>query len=113
MVSLLIAATLSVKLLSPMCMAPCEFFIDVKTVSDPGNRVVVIVLDGENYYRSTELIVAPTERDGKLVYPPQTVRIRFPSVPAGSYELLATLKRNDSEKAVVRLTAQVVGGMKQ
>lgn len=111
MISLLIAASaLTLKLLTPICLAPCEMFVDVRVVSDEANRKVTLVVDnGADFYRSSELNVAPTERDGKLVYPPQVVRIRYPSLPPGEYVVKATLIRNDGVGGVVWVNAVVKG----
>ena len=66
---------------SPMqSFAPANLYIRVSIEPHADNRVVTVVAESEDYYRSSD--VALEGEDG-----PRTVTVQFRSVPEGQYEI--------------------------
>jgi hypothetical protein len=67
------------------------------------NRVLMWEVDGPNYYRSSSI-----ELDGAAS--PRSYFFMVKDLPAGEFDVRATVKRNDSSVAMDRSTIKVVGG---
>ncbi|MEO5741589.1 MAG: hypothetical protein ABIS29_13445 [Vicinamibacterales bacterium] len=67
------------------------------------NRSLVWEVDGPNYYRSSSMTL-----DGAAAARSYFFMVK--ELPAGDFEVRATVKRNDSSSAVDRSTIKVVGG---
>jgi hypothetical protein len=67
------------------------------------NRVLVWEVDGPNYYRSSSISL-----DGAAS--PRSYFFMVRELPAGEFDVRATVKRNDSTTAVDRSSIKVVGG---
>jgi hypothetical protein len=67
------------------------------------NRMLVWEVDGPNYYRSSSIAL-----DG--VAAPRSYFFMMKELPAGDFDVRATVKRNDSSAAVDWSTLKVVGG---
>ena len=67
------------------------------------NRTLVWEVDGPNYYRSSSIAL-----DGAAS--PRSYFFMVRELPAGEFDVRATVKRNDSSTAVDRSSIKVVGG---
>jgi hypothetical protein len=67
------------------------------------NRTLVWEVDGPNYYRSSSISL-----DGAAS--PRSYFFMVRELPAGEFDVRATVKRNDSTTAVDRSSIKVVGG---
>jgi len=67
------------------------------------NRVLVWEVDGPNYYRSSSITL-----DGAAAA--RSYFFMMKELPAGEFDVRATVKRNDSTVAVDRSTLTVIGG---
>ncbi len=67
------------------------------------NRALIWEVDGPNYYRSSAM-----ELDGAAS--PRSYFFIVRDLPAGSFEIRATVRRNDNSEAVDRSLIRVVGG---
>jgi hypothetical protein len=67
------------------------------------NRILVWEVDGPNYYRSSSIML-----DGAAAARSYFFTVR--DLPAGEFDVRATVKRNDSSAAVDRSTITVIGG---
>lgn len=67
------------------------------------NRVLIWEVDGPNYYRSSSISL-----DGAAAARSYFFIVK--DLPAGEFDVRATVKRNDSSAAMDRSTIKVVGG---
>ena len=67
------------------------------------NRTLVWEVDGPNYYRSSSITL-----DGAAS--PRSYFFMVKELPAGEFDVRATVKRNDSSTAMDRSSIKVVGG---
>ena len=63
---------------------PATLALDVMVEKHAANRAVQIVIDSEEYYRSSLV-----QLDGD--YAPRVISTQYPALPAGSYEVQAVL----------------------
>jgi hypothetical protein len=70
---------------------------------DDKNRMLTWEVDGPNYYRSSSI-----ELEGASS--PRSYFFVVKDLPAGDFDVRATVKRNDSSAVVDRSTIKVVGG---
>jgi hypothetical protein len=67
------------------------------------NRMLVWEVDGPNYYRSSSIAL-----DGAAA--PRSYLFMVKDLPAGEFDVRATVKRNDRSAAMDRSTIKVIGG---
>jgi hypothetical protein len=67
------------------------------------NRALVWEVDGPNYYRSSSITL-----DGAAAARSYFFMVK--DLPAGEFDVRATVKRNDSSAAMDRSTIKVIGG---
>ena len=67
------------------------------------NRVLVWEVDGPNYYRSSSMTL-----DGAAAARSYFFMVK--DLPAGEFDVRATVKRNDSSAAMDRSAIKVIGG---
>ena len=67
------------------------------------NRGLIWEVDGPNYYRSSTM-----ELDGAAS--PRSYFFTVRDLPAGAFEVRATVRRNDNSEVVDRSSIRVVGG---
>ncbi len=77
--------------------------LKVLVARDEKNRSLKWEVDGPNYYRSSSM-----ELDGASAARSYFFVVR--DLPAGEFEVRATIRRNDSTQAVDRSRIRVVGG---
>jgi hypothetical protein len=70
---------------------------------DQKNRALIWEVDGPSFYRSSTI-----ELDGASS--PRSYLFMVRELPAGEFEVRATVRRNDSSVAIDRGTIRVVGG---
>ena len=70
---------------------------------DEKNRSLVWEVDGPNYYRSSSILL-----DGAAS--PRSYVFVVKDLPAGEFDVRATVNRNDSSAAMDRSSIRVVGG---
>ena len=75
----------------------------VLVARDEKNRSLMWEVDGPNYYRSSSM-----ELDGAAAARSYFFVVR--DLPAGEFEVRATIKRNDRTQAMDRSSIRVVGG---
>jgi hypothetical protein len=67
------------------------------------NRALVWEVDGPNYYRSSSITLEGAAS-------PRSYFFMVKDLPAGEFDVRATVKRSDSSAAMDRSTLRVVGG---
>ena len=77
--------------------------LKVLVARDEKNRSLEWVIDGPNYYRSSSI-----ELDGAAA--PRSYFFLIRELPAGEFEIRATVTRNDQSKVSDRSAIRVVGG---
>ena len=77
--------------------------VKVLVARDDKNRSLVWEVDGPSYYRSSEL-----QLNGAAS--PRSFLFVMRELPAGEFEVRATVKRNDRTAATDRSTIRVMGG---
>jgi hypothetical protein len=77
--------------------------LKVLVARDEKNRSLEWEIDGPNYYRSSSV-----EMDGAAS--PRSYFFLMRELPAGQFEIRATVKRNDQTKVMDRSSIRVVGG---
>jgi hypothetical protein len=93
----------SVRVNPTVSVAPTVLAIRVRVVPQPENRALEIVVDSENFYRSSRV-----ELDGDRA--PIVNTLRIGSVPAGEYEVTATVIGSDGKRgSMARAQAEVMG----
>jgi hypothetical protein len=84
--------------------APSDLMVRVHVAPDAANRALVIVADGDNYYRSSVIQI-----DGESG--PRMMMLELRSVPGGDYEIRAAVVDGAGhELGSVRKQAVVLGG---
>lgn len=82
--------------------APADVTVRAVVEADPDNRAVEVVAESADFYRSSEM---PLDGDRA----PRTTTIQFRSLPAGNYEVRATLRgANGETRTVVRRVIDVL-----
>ncbi len=93
---------MSMKVSPRQALAPVNLRVTVRVESNADNRVLTIVADSPEFYRSSQI---PLEGDRA----PKTFTIEYPNVPGGQYEVTSVLFNSmGRERATVRETAHVV-----
>jgi hypothetical protein len=83
-------------------LAPVNLRVSVRIEPNADNRVLVIVADSPEFYRSSSI-----QLEGDQA--PRTVNIQYPNVPSGEYEITGVLVNSlGHERAAVRQMANVV-----
>ena len=77
--------------------------VKVLVARDEKNRMLTWEVDGPNYFRSSS-----QELQGAAA--PRTYVFMMRELPAGEFEVRATVKRNDRTQITDRSTIRVVGG---
>ena len=88
--------------LSPAhAFAPATVRIRARIEPNADNRVLTIVADGPNFYRSSDVPL-----DGEEA--PRTVELWFKDVPAGDYEVSANLTTTSDRQRVTARSSMTV-----
>jgi hypothetical protein len=96
---------LALRITPTMASEPADMRITATIEPNSDNRVIEVVADSDEYYRSSEITL-----EGENA--PRTNIFQFRSLPAGSYEVRATLiSASGKLLAVARRHAEVVGGL--
>ena len=83
-------------------LAPVNLRVSVRIEPNADNRVLVIVADSPEFYRSSSI-----QLEGDQA--PRTFNIQYPNVPSGQYEITSVLVNSlGRERATVRQVANVV-----
>src|SRR6185436_17526985 len=83
--------------------APADLVIRTSIEPDEHNRAIAIVADSESFYRSSSI-----QLEGDRA--PKTTTVTFHSVPAGAYDITASLIGPDGHStALAHTTVMVVG----
>ena len=91
--------------LSPVhAFAPATVRIRARIEPNVENRLLTIVADGPNFYRSSEM-----QLDGEEA--PKTVELWFREVPAGDYEVSAILTTTSDRRRVTARSSMTVLSM--
>ena len=89
---------LATRMWPTFAIAPGALRVRATIETNPGNRAIRIVADSPGFYRSSEIPL-----DGENA--PRTTVVDFDSLPAGTYEVTATLiDAHDRLTAVQRFT---------
>ena len=82
--------------------APATVRIRARVEPSAENRLLAIIADGEDYYRSSEI-----QLEGDQA--PPTTELQFPSLPGGNYEITAVLIDSAGhQRAIARRSARVL-----
>ena len=93
----------SVRVNPSVAVAPTALAIRVNVVPQAGNRALEIVVDSDDFYRSSRV-----QLDGDLG--PVVNTMQIDSVPAGDYEVTATVIGADGKRGTMaRAHAEVMG----
>jgi hypothetical protein len=93
----------SVRVNPSVAVAPTALAISVSVAPQPGNRALEIVVDSGDFYRSSRVQLEGDR--GPVV---NTMKVA--GVPAGEYEVTATVIGNDGRRGVTaRAHAEVMG----
>jgi hypothetical protein len=93
----------SIRVNPTVSVAPTVLAIRVSVVPQPENRALEIVVDSEDFYRSSRV-----ELDGDRA--PIVNTLHIGSVPAGDYEVTATVIGSDGKRgSKARAYAEVMG----
>jgi hypothetical protein len=93
---------MSMKVSPRQALAPVNLRVSVRVEPNAENRVLTIVADSPQFYRSSQI---PLEGDRA----PKTFTIEYPNVPGGQYEVTSVLFNSiGRERATIRETAHVV-----
>ena len=83
-------------------LAPATVRIRARVEPSAANRLLAIVADGDEFYRSSEI-----QLEGDQA--PATVELQFSNLPGGNYEFSAELIDNTGhQRAIARRSARVV-----
>lgn len=83
-------------------LAPVNLRVRVRIEPNADNRVLRIVADSPEFYRSSQI-----QLDGDSA--PKTFSLEYPNVPGGNYEITSVLVNSmGRERAMVHQTAHVV-----
>ena len=93
---------MSMKVSPRQALAPVNLRVSVRVEPNADNRVLTIVADSEEFYRSSQI---PLEGDRA----PKTFTIEYPNVPGGQYQVTSVLFNGmGRERATISETAHVV-----
>ena len=93
---------MSMKVSPRQALAPVNLRVSVRVEPNAENRVLTIVADSPQFYRSSQI---PLEGDRA----PRTFTIEYPNVPGGQYDVTSVLFNSiGRERATIRETAHVV-----
>jgi hypothetical protein len=93
---------MSMKVSPRQALAPVNLRVSVRIEPDAENRVLTIVADSPQFYRSSQIAL-----EGDRA--PKTFTIEYPNVPGGQYEVTSVLFNSTGrERATIRQTAHVV-----
>jgi hypothetical protein len=93
---------LSMNVSPRQALAPVNLRVSVRIEPNADNRVLMIVADSPEFYRSSQI-----QLEGDRA--PKTFRIEYPNVPGGEYQITSVLVNSmGRERATVRQTANVV-----
>ncbi len=84
-------ARLSMKVSPAVAFAPANLTMRATVVPDSKNRMLQIIAESDDYYRSSEI-----QLDGDRA--PRTTLVYFKSVPGGVYQVSALLKGERGEE---------------
>jgi hypothetical protein len=95
-------AALKLEVTPTQAFAPATVRISARIDPNEDNRLLAIAADAEEFYRSSEIQLNGAEA-------PKTIELRFPSLPAGDYEIAAALIDSSGHpRAIVRQTARIL-----
>jgi hypothetical protein len=93
---------MSMRVSPRQALAPVNLRVSVRIEPNADNRVLTIVADSPEFYRSSQI-----QLEGDRA--PKTVTIEYPNVPGGEYEVTSVLVNNmGRERATIHQTARVV-----
>jgi hypothetical protein len=93
---------MSMRVSPRQALAPVNLRVSVRIEPNADNRVLTIVADSPEFYRSSQI-----QLEGELA--PKTFTIEYPNVPGGTYEVTSVLVNSmGRERATVRQSAHVV-----
>jgi hypothetical protein len=95
--------SVAIRVSPAVAFAPADLVIRTRTAPDAHNRALAIVADSDSFYRSSSI-----QLDGDRA--PLTTTVTFHSVPAGEYNITASLIGSDGHAtALAHTTVMVVG----
>lgn len=100
MLHLILATLVSVSVSPAVCFDPCTLTVTLRVEPSRDNEKVVLEIgeEGIEPYRKTDLNYTPwCNEKSECRYSPKTVQIRYPGVPAGNYNVTATLYKHDAK----------------
>jgi hypothetical protein len=93
---------MSMRVSPRQALAPVNLRVSVRVEPNADNRVLTIVADSPEFYRSSQI---PLEGNRAA----KTFTIEYPNVPGGQYEVTSVLFNSmGRERATIRETAHVV-----
>jgi hypothetical protein len=92
---------LTVSVSPALSQAPSTVRIQVRVDPRPENRILAVVADSGDYYRSSTI-----ELDAE--HSPPTVVISYPNLPGGDYEVVCVLIDNAGHKKIARANVKVI-----
>ena len=92
MLHLLLAALIALAVRPGVCQAPCDIRLTLRVEQERDNAYVLLEIKGTNYSRTSYIDYS----NGG----PRTTEIWYKSLPAGEYEILATLHKHDGKSWV-------------
>jgi hypothetical protein len=94
--------SVSVQVNPTVSVAPASLAIRVRVAPEANNRVLEIVVDSKDFYRSSRV-----ELDGE--HAPSVNTLKLVSVPAGNYEVTAAVVGTDGPpKGLARVRVEVL-----
>jgi len=95
--------SVAIRVSPAIAFAPADLVIRTRIEPDEHNRAIAIVADSDSFYRSSSI-----QLDGDRA--PKTTTVTFHSVPAGEYDITASLIGPDGHStALAHTTVMVVG----
>ena len=93
---------MKMKVSPQQALAPVNLRVSVRIEPNADNRVLMIVADGDDFYRSSQI---PLEGDRA----PRVFSVEYPNVPSGDYDVTSVLVNSmGRERATVHQIAHVV-----
>jgi len=93
---------ITIKASPEISFAPAHLVVRASVEADPANRALEVVLDSEDYYRSSMV-----DLDGE--HAPRTSILEFRGVPSGTYEISVRLLGVDGQpRALERRMVNVI-----
>jgi hypothetical protein len=93
--------SLTMRVSPRMSFAPTNLSVRVHIQPDASNRMLEIVADSSEFYRSSQL-----QLEGDQA--PRTIVVEFRGVPCGAYEVYGVLTTSSGRRVVVRQQANVI-----